>query len=491
MSFDELEKLYNSLCKEKPNKKSLDSFKKYKDQQKVINFLVDKLKTYIKFEKDYIRGKHEWGIIHSVGLLGDIKAVESIESLVSIMDMVKDDYLAIIYSYTIDALSDMGEAALEPVYKMYLSDRVNPDRSSVWLSIMANLGVKDKRIYKAIREHFEIDPIYAINLMGDYGDKAFLEIVKKYLKETANALNAKKIDPFEYGARFKIPEANAYIETREVLVELETGLPLLSEELDKKVEELDNDLLNYSDKRNRQGRSEILQKIKKGEIEIKDSEYLKNLQSSLERLFSELQVTNTFGEVVAIIMAALSYPDMLSFNIIYPKIFNNKEVSFDTMEQANLFNQTIMDLWNFLVDCQSPEYFQFLKYNNNIDNYIKERCDEIGEYLEQIFLGDSSDIYQYTKDSQKEIKCVKEEWMELKKIVSDKCIVSTVDPLSIQTRVIKVWEKMFFVKTLEDENRKKKIREEAYQPKIIKKKVGRNDTCPCGSGKKYKYCCMN
>jgi uncharacterized protein YecA (UPF0149 family) len=23
------------------------------------------------------------------------------------------------------------------------------------------------------------------------------------------------------------------------------------------------------------------------------------------------------------------------------------------------------------------------------------------------------------------------------------------------------------------------------------KKVGRNDPCPCGSGKKYKHCCMN
>ncbi|MBI3329772.1 MAG: SEC-C domain-containing protein, partial [Nitrospinae bacterium] len=22
-------------------------------------------------------------------------------------------------------------------------------------------------------------------------------------------------------------------------------------------------------------------------------------------------------------------------------------------------------------------------------------------------------------------------------------------------------------------------------------KVGRNDPCPCGSGKKFKYCCMN
>ena len=29
----------------------------------------------------------------------------------------------------------------------------------------------------------------------------------------------------------------------------------------------------------------------------------------------------------------------------------------------------------------------------------------------------------------------------------------------------------------------------AKQPKINKNKVGRNDPCPCGSGKKYKQCC--
>ena len=27
------------------------------------------------------------------------------------------------------------------------------------------------------------------------------------------------------------------------------------------------------------------------------------------------------------------------------------------------------------------------------------------------------------------------------------------------------------------------------KPKKTEKKVGRNDLCPCGSGKKYKQCC--
>jgi preprotein translocase subunit SecA len=29
----------------------------------------------------------------------------------------------------------------------------------------------------------------------------------------------------------------------------------------------------------------------------------------------------------------------------------------------------------------------------------------------------------------------------------------------------------------------------AQQPVKVGKKIGRNDPCPCGSGKKYKNCC--
>jgi len=34
-----------------------------------------------------------------------------------------------------------------------------------------------------------------------------------------------------------------------------------------------------------------------------------------------------------------------------------------------------------------------------------------------------------------------------------------------------------------------KILQNRPKPRHIKEKVGRNDPCPCGSGKKYKNCC--
>jgi uncharacterized protein YecA (UPF0149 family) len=38
---------------------------------------------------------------------------------------------------------------------------------------------------------------------------------------------------------------------------------------------------------------------------------------------------------------------------------------------------------------------------------------------------------------------------------------------------------------------KKKKVDDAPNPVEIGDRVGRNDKCPCGSGKKYKKCCMN
>lgn len=43
---------------------------------------------------------------------------------------------------------------------------------------------------------------------------------------------------------------------------------------------------------------------------------------------------------------------------------------------------------------------------------------------------------------------------------------------------------------LDEERRKELYKEEKLSGTVVKdKKVGRNEPCPCGSGKKYKHCC--
>ena len=45
------------------------------------------------------------------------------------------------------------------------------------------------------------------------------------------------------------------------------------------------------------------------------------------------------------------------------------------------------------------------------------------------------------------------------------------------------------IKSVQKENQKKKKITHYDEPYIADKKPGRNDPCPCGSGKKYKKCC--
>ena len=49
-----------------------------------------------------------------------------------------------------------------------------------------------------------------------------------------------------------------------------------------------------------------------------------------------------------------------------------------------------------------------------------------------------------------------------------------------------MWDEIF------DEEKKKALYKEAKKANTVVKgkKIGRNDPCPCGSGKKYKHCCM-
>ncbi len=50
---------------------------------------------------------------------------------------------------------------------------------------------------------------------------------------------------------------------------------------------------------------------------------------------------------------------------------------------------------------------------------------------------------------------------------------------------LEAWDKIFT-----DEKRKELYLSNKKSGKVVKvKKVGRNDSCPCGSGKKYKHCC--
>ena len=68
---------------------------------------------------------------------------------------------------------------------------------------------------------------------------------------------------------------------------------------------------------------------------------------------------------------------------------------------------------------------------------------------------------------------------------AEKLYMNMVDAKADWLYELPQWDKIF-----DDETKKRLYREQKQAGTVRKeKKVGRNDPCPCGSGKKYKKCC--
>lgn len=249
MPDPQLEKLFLGLCRYKPTKRALDKLKKYPDRQTAVDFLVGKLTAFITETDKADQWDHllEWGITHSCTLLAQFKADEACKPMIEMLDRVKDDWESELYNTIMLGLEGIGEPALEPAFEKYQKDKGHTERASVWVWVLANLGVKDARIRRVLQDHLVVDSDEAITLMGYYGDQSFLPIVESYVKDIAQYLNTHHIDPFAKGARSEDSLVSSYIDSRESLVMIKEGIPVTHPEFDAKVQELDRELLRHAD----------------------------------------------------------------------------------------------------------------------------------------------------------------------------------------------------------------------------------------------------
>ena len=181
MNGRELEYLFKKISSDKPSKPHLDKLREFPNRQKATNFLIGKLKKLadILDGKEEWDNKLEWGVINACGILGEFKAEQAIGPLIKILDNVKDDWQIIINDVAANALEKMGEPALEPVYKKYVEDCNVPEYVSIWLGILSSLGVREKRIHRALIDYFAEDSAMAVNYMADYGDRDLLRVSRR------------------------------------------------------------------------------------------------------------------------------------------------------------------------------------------------------------------------------------------------------------------------------------------------------------------------
>ena len=137
-------------------------------------------------------------------------------------------------------------------------------------------------------------------------------------------------------------------------------------------------------------------------------------------------------------------------------------------------------------------YFQiekeiYEKLLENPDEEVKGTVKELAEKYEiEVFT--MTGFLDGINDSLKEPNPIEE--MEEDKVVSlafdkEKLYKNMVDAKADWLYELPQWDKIFTAE------RKKELYREQKQSGTIRKekKIGRNDPCPCGSGKKYKKCC--
>ena len=105
----------------------------------------------------------------------------------------------------------------------------------------------------------------------------------------------------------------------------------------------------------------------------------------------------------------------------------------------------------------------------------------IKEHLDLLLVGKAG-FGQYSPESRNHIRFIQEGCATLENQESE---------VELTKRVAMIWQAMFAINQIEKKARQARIREGRFQPRILKPEVGRNDPCPCGSGKKFKHCCMN
>ena len=146
--------------------------------------------------------------------------------------------------------------------------------------------------------------------------------------------------------------------------------------------------------------------------------------------------------------------------------------------------QKLQQLWGAYFQEEKNIYAQLLKNPDEVvEGTVKELADKYGVSIMTMtgFLDGINDSLKVpnpieTMDEDTEVTLAFDKEMLYKNMV---------DAKADWLYELPMWDEIF------EPDHKKKLFIEAKKANTVVKgpKIGRNDPCPCGSGKKYKYCC--
>ncbi|NTV90737.1 MAG: SEC-C domain-containing protein [Clostridiales bacterium] len=139
--------------------------------------------------------------------------------------------------------------------------------------------------------------------------------------------------------------------------------------------------------------------------------------------------------------------------------------------------------WKAYLEAEKENYENILENRRNlIEGTMKELATEFG--MEPMVFAGFIDGINTSLVNAIELDSLEEETAVKLEIDFEKLYFNMLDAKADWLYTIEAWDGI-----LSEERRKEITKEFRVSKTAVSNKVGRNDPCPCGSGKKYKKCC--
>jgi len=217
------------------------------------------------------------------------------------------------------------------------------------------------------------------------------------------------------------------------------------------------------------------------------------------RLLIELECPRSLIGIYGYLKGALVASNLVKFTQALTDIFLGKDPSFHSLEQAQRFMANLMGLWNNIASAIQEEKFlpqpniKFPLTESGLMDRMKWAREGILAFIEGLDAG-GTDPIEMSPDGQDALRSLSEahgffeayqeligkEKLDKEKIADSHKALDRLD-MVVEDCIFRIAQGL------------KEAREVAYFRTTAmankRKKIGRNNPCPCGSGKKYKNCC--
>jgi hypothetical protein len=220
------------------------------------------------------------------------------------------------------------------------------------------------------------------------------------------------------------------------------------------------------------------------------------------QMLAEISFPRPLREIKAFLRGALAASNLVMPSAIFETLTEGKELEFDSKEQAEAYYSNFIGLWNILAGEQQGEHGHLLSQEtypctvSGLIQRIEDREAEVMAFVRGVDVG-GTDPDEMTSDGQDASQSLSEGTAFLEQLlhrmgkgpIEMKELSGISETLDDLDQVISDCMSRIIVSLEETRaGHAQSLSEEAIKPLS---KIGRNDPCPCGSGKKFKKCCLH